>query len=403
MHDGSDVIISTYTHVNHPENKRAVVEMLIEHGLLNELMELVNEVDQFEFQPWMMVAALRSGNWRMVLYLRSHDVPMSDDPVGVALSRGHLHLLKSLAKLGFHPSEQSLVLTAAAGQREMFDYLVHKHGLTPTPLAAIAAASSGHLFMVRHLHTRYQLIELKASLDVAAKRGHLEVLEYLIEHGAVPTVSTAINSFCSERIRTVAYLLDRYPNLYAEYVHLIVATGNLTITMLAMEKLDFSRFKSLKVDLYGSLIYRKATPELMSYLYQHGFPEPSKTYYSRELMVVKYHHQLGIPLDDLIIYEASEEGNIDVIEYALEEGMKVHPEDINVAIRNHQYDAFNRLRLVGKLNERALVYAAEWGRLDVVNIVLQLTNGELYHEAISVARERGHHHIVNALTRRSAI
>lgn len=320
------------------------IKYLLENGLLDAFESLVaclrapdfeSQTDTepgFDFYPWMMKSAIKSGLVRVIDYLQANDVPLPPDPIGLAFKYNTDRLVSYFISLGYLATEQTVARAASAGRLNIIKRLAEM-GVHPTEDAVVRAAKHGHLAVIEYLAS-VGVVEHKWSTAIASRRGHLTVLKQLAATGPINPV-VVHNALLGHHDDIIWYLVDHDPQLFDNNFYEVVEYGDLRL---------IRRLIRHRNDFYLQAAFHSGRLEVVQYLYNLGTPVPTRVLYSGSLALIKHHHEtLGLPLDSCLITDAARTGQLDVIEYALNHGVAIGAGVIQEAIDRDHYEVFRYL------------------------------------------------------------
>ncbi|EFA80060.1 hypothetical protein PPL_06882 [Heterostelium album PN500] len=251
--------------------------------------------------------------------------------------KGHLEIVKFLnANRSEESSPDAMNYAAQKGFLDVVLFL-HENSISGCTFEALdGAASGGHLSIVKFLHYNRTEGCTKEAINRASKNGHNDVVLFLLENRTEGFTSKAIEKAAYHgHLDLLKLLLNHNPN--NKYL-----STNIYCALIHQPKDRMAKGTS-------GIDYSQSILDMVKYFHDNGIGRSS---YMAMNMAAKYeffevlkflHFNRDEGCTDEALSNAVISGNMDIIQFLVENGMECSPNVLSIAAKYKQIEAFKYL------------------------------------------------------------
>lgn len=275
-----------------------------------------------------MESCIKVGSVRDIKRLRSFNVAMVPDPVRLMYEYGTESEL--MEHLGYPLIDTAVYGAAAAGRLDVVKQLLNE--LQVSEHAALEASKHGHLDVFKELERR-GLVDYSASLHSAIDGQQGNIVDYLIERGVSPNMGDIKLVLNTKNYQLIQRLFTAFPQLFNDCPREVILSGVMDVIKSVVSSGSDEVEKLIQDVAFQKSVFSEGNLPVIKYLYTLGATPPEQIEDNSTLEVVRYHHQeMKIPISPKLIAEASECGNLQVVAYAVEQGVPIPSSSIELAL-----------------------------------------------------------------------
>lgn len=314
-----------------------------------------------------MESCIKLGSLKDIKRLRSFNVAMVPDPVRLMYEYGTESEL--MDHLGYPLIDTAVYGAAAGGRLDVVKRLLDEVHVSEH--AALEAAKHGRLEVFKELEKR-GLVDYSATLHSAIDGQQVEIVDYLIEHGVSASMGDIKLALNTKNHQLIQRLFTVFPQLFSDCPREVILSGMMVVIESVVSATSNEVERLIQDVAFQKSVFSEGDLPVIKYLYTLGATPPEQIEDNSSLEVIRYHHQeMKIPISPKLIAEASECGNLQVVAYAVEQGVPIPSSSIELALSGGS----SRRKLVEYLIEHdapieptAMIYAA--GRSSELAIIV---------------------------------